>query len=88
MDALGTLAMTAFTPSSAVPLAAQSREPEPYSCPRDHQRRARGGVRLGGVVDEAATRRVGLGEVAGVAALDAVEQLVAQPDVGERAADP
>jgi hypothetical protein len=40
--------MTALTPSSEVPLAAQSRElPEPYSLPRqDDQRDARGLVVL------------------------------------------
>jgi hypothetical protein len=43
-------------------------------------------VVLRGVVDER-LRAAGLGEVAGVAAGDIVEQLVAQPDVGEGAAD-
>ena len=80
--------MTALTPSSAVPLAAQSRdEPEPYSLPA----RTTSGVPGGEVVlrglEDRGDRAAVLGEVAGEAALGARRQLVAQPDVGERAAD-
>ena len=69
-----------------MPLAAQSREePEPYSLPASTTSGTPGlRVRHRGVVD----RRLLAGEqVAGHAALDARHQLVAQPDVGERAAD-
>src|SRR5674476_1028046 len=52
----------------------------------DHQRRSGRLVVLRGVVDER-LRAVGLREVAGVATLDVLKQLVAQTDVGERAAD-
>ena len=79
-------ARTARTPSSAVPLAAQSRDdPEPYSLPA----MTSSGTLLGGVP----LRRVedghllAAGQVAGVAALGAGGELVAQPDVGEGAAD-
>ena len=64
--------MTAFTPSSAVPLAAQSRDdPEPYSLPASTTSGMPGcGVVLRRVVD---VRLLAAGrEVAGVAALDAV----------------
>ncbi len=79
--------MTARTPSRLVPLAAQSREePEPYSLPPSTTSGMSGGrVVLCGVVDEGLLAAVG--EVAGVAAGHIVEQLVAQPDVGEGAAD-
>ena len=52
-------AMTARTPSSAGPLAAQSREePEPYSLPAMHDERdALGLVADGGVEDRASARR-------------------------------
>ena len=79
-------AMTALTPSSAVPLAAQSREDSRavLLAAQDHQRDSGGLVGLGGVED----RLLLAGEeVTGVAALDAVEQPVAQADVGEGAAD-
>ena len=80
--------MTALTPSRLVPFAAQSRD-EPGAvllAAEDHERRALGLVVLARVVDER-LRAVGLGEVARVAALDAVEELVLQADVRERAAD-
>ncbi len=80
--------MTALTPRSAVPLAAQSRdEPEPYSLLyQDDQRDALLDVVARGVVDER-HRRVGLREVTREAALGARRDLVAQADVGEGAAD-
>src|SRR6478752_1345127 len=53
---------------------------------QDNQRGAGGLVVLRGVVD-VGLRAVGLREVAGEAALDAVEELVLDPDVGEGAAD-
>ena len=58
---------------------------------QDYQRNVLRRIVLRGVVDER-LRAAGLGEVAGVAAgdpalNDGVEKLVAQPDVGERAAD-
>src|SRR5215472_12679111 len=69
-------ASTARTPSSAVPFAAQSRE-------EHEQRDAVGEVPAGGVVDgHLLTGR----HVHGDAALGARRELVAQPDVGERAA--
>ena len=70
--------MTALTPSRLVPLAAQSRdEPEPYSLPPKITSGVPCGlVVLARVVDER-LRGARLGEVARVAALDAVEQLVA-----------
>ena len=53
---------------------------------QDHQRDAGGLVVLRGVVD-IGLRAVGLGEVAGEATLDAVQDLVPDPDVRERSAD-
>ena len=79
-------ASTARTPSSAVPLAAQSRDdPDPYSFP----------AMTSSGTPSAAYRCAAskivicspLGQVAGVAALGAGDELVAQPDVGECAAD-
>ena len=54
--------MTALTPSSAVPLAAQSREdPEPYSLPAQHHQRDAGlEVVLRGLVDRGHLRGVAL----------------------------
>ena len=52
----------------------------------DHERGAGGLVVLRRVVDER-LRGIRLGEVAGVAALDAVEQLVLEADVREGSAD-
>ena len=79
-------AITARTPSSSVPLAAQSRdEPVPYSLPAmTIERRAVLLVRHRRVVDEL-TLAAGLG-ASRPAALRARRQLVAQADVGERAA--
>ena len=67
--------MTTRTPSSAVPLAAQSRlEPEPYSLPaRTTSGMPLLGVGLRGVVDG---RLLAGQQVLGEAALDAVQQLV------------
>ena len=81
-------AITARTPSRLVPLAAQSRERAGpvLLAAQHHQRNALRRIVLRGVVDERLRTAV-LGEVAGVAAGDVVQQLVAQPDVGERAAD-
>ncbi len=87
-------AITARTPSSFVPLAAQSREePVPYSLPASTTRSMPClDVAHGGVVDRQLLVRA-IGEVVGVAALRqrlqpghvAAEQ-VAQADVRERAA--
>ena len=78
-------AMTALTPSSSVPFAAQSRdEPVPYSLPAmTIERRAFGLVFHRGVVDR---QLLSARHVQRVAAFDAVEHLVADADVGERAA--
>ena len=81
-------ARTARTPSNAVPLAAQSRDdPDPYSVPA----RISSGVPVPGVIHrgvvDSGHRTVGLGEVASDPALGAGCELVAQPDVGEGAAD-
>ena len=78
-------AMTAFTPSSSVPFAAQSRdEPEPYSLPgEDEQRHALLLVAHRRVVDR---HLLAVGQVTRPAAFGAGRQLVAQADVGERAA--
>ena len=78
-------AMTAFTPSSSVPLAAQSRdEPVPYSLPATI---TSGTPSLwyfdGGVVDR---HLRAVGHVPGDAALGARRHLVLEPDVGEGAA--
>ena len=67
MDALEALGRTARTPSSVVPLAAQSREePVPYSLAgKDHQFAAFLFVAHGGVVDEhPLARRLVNGEAA------------------------
>ena len=78
-------AMTARTPSSRVPLAAQSRdEPVPYSLPAKTTSGTPSAlVAHGGVVDrhDGAVRLV-LGD----AALDAGDHLVLDADVGEGAA--
>ena len=78
-------AMTNRTPSSAGPLAAQSRdEPEPYSRPaRTASGDAFGGVAHRHVVDEPL---VAVGQVDGVRPLLALDEPVAQPDVAEGAA--
>ena len=86
VDPLVRLGDDGLTPSSVVPLAAQSRdEPEPYSRPgQQDERRALGGVAHRDVVDEA---RLAIRQVDGERPLAAVGQRVAQPDVRERAAD-
>jgi hypothetical protein len=78
-------AMTARTPSSSVPLAAQSRElPVPYSLPaRMTSGTWSAAVAHRGVVDGHPLAAV----VGGDAALDAGDQLVLEPDVGEGAPD-
>ena len=80
------VASTALTPSSMVPLAAQSRDdPEPYSAPATMTSgtpSSRVGDRR--VVD---AQLLAAGQVAGEAALDIGHKLVTQSDVGERAAD-
>ena len=65
--------------------AAQSRDDpiEPYSSAEHHQRDVLPRIVLRGVIDER-LRAARLGEVAGVAAGHIVEELVAQPDVGEK----
>ena len=79
-------AITARTPSRRVPLAAQSRdEPEPYSLPASTTSGTPSvEVAHRGVVDRHLLAAVG--EVQRDAALGAGRQLVAQADVGERAA--
>ena len=78
-------AMTARTPRSIVPLAAQSREePVPYSLPA----RITSGVPAAlishcGVIN---AHLFAAWHVHGDAALDARHQEIAQPDIGERAA--
>jgi hypothetical protein len=78
-------AITARTPSSSVPLAAQSRDdPVPYSLPAiTISGTTSVPVALGRVEDRQALARR---EVRGDAALDAGDQKVLQPDVGEGAA--
>ena len=79
-------AITARTPSSSVPLAAQSRdEPDPYSLPAmtSSGTSASSRYRTDGVVDR---HRLAVGQVARPAALGARRHAVAQADVGERAA--
>ena len=84
VDTLEAFAITALTPRSAVPLAAQSREePAPYcSPPKITKRRACGLMRHGRVIDR------GLRAVRpfGVATFNAVQHLVLDADVGEGAA--
>ena len=72
-----------------MPLAAQSRdEPEPYSLPDSTTSGVPAStVVLRGLVDSWSSASPSGGEVAGDAALGARGQLVAQPDVGEGAAD-
>ena len=79
-------AITARTPRSKVPFAAQSRDdPDAVVRPgQDDERYAVGGVADGGLVDG---HRLAAGLVAGPAALGAGRELVAEPDVGERAPD-
>ena len=77
-------AMTACTPSSSVPLAAQSRdEPEPYSLPAMTSSGTPPLVLHRRVVDR---RHLAVGQQRRPAALGAGRELVAQADVGERAA--
>ncbi len=75
-------AMTARTPRSAGPLAAQSRDdPDPYSWPgQHHERDAVGLVAHGGVVD---AHLLAVGQMAGDPALGARGEQVAEADVGE-----
>ena len=78
--------MTARTPSSFGPFAAQSRdEPEPYSLPA----RTTSGTPLGLVLHRRRRRSIialAVGQVARDAALGAGRELVPQAHVGERAA--
>jgi hypothetical protein len=85
VDALEALGDDAFTPSSIVPLAAQSREePVPYSSPA----RTTSGTLLGLVAHRRVVDRQLLARrlVLGDAALDAGHHQVLQADVGEGAA--
>ena len=77
--------MTARMPSSAVPLAAQSRDdPEPYSRPAmTTSGTPSAAIAHRGVVDELL---LAVGQVDGVRALLALDERVAQADVAERAA--
>ncbi len=77
--------MTAFTPSSSVPLAAQSRlEPVPYSLPgQDDQRHALLLVLHGRIVD---AHLLTIRQVQGQPAFDPGHQPVLQADVGKGAA--
>ena len=78
-------AITARTPSRFVPLAAQSRdEPEPYSLPAS----TTSGVLVLGVLHRRVVDRhlLAVRHEARDAALGARRELVAQADVGERAA--
>ena len=78
-------AMTAFTPSNIVPLAAQSRdEPVPYSLPASTiEWRALPLVLERGIVDR---HLFAARLMTGPAALGARRQQIAQADVGKRAA--
>ena len=81
--------MTARTPCSFGPLAAQSREePVPYSLPRDHdQRHAVGLIAHRGIEDRhLLAGRLRAGIIDRVAAFAAAHHLVPDADIGEGAA--